>query len=144
MAMHHLMAIGARPHVSGVINVCLNSGGQFMLCLVYIPCLVLTLVSGDKRLALSIGPNRVGFYPRTETDPVSETLVFNKNWKSDNAQEVNYCINVHNLTEGRCGTAVQIDRKKSTACSSLVTDKGVTVNITRNYLLPYHTYMLGR
>jgi hypothetical protein len=47
LAVKWCTAIGARPDVCGVINVCLNSR-WFSLSLVYISCLVLTLVSGDR------------------------------------------------------------------------------------------------
>jgi hypothetical protein len=46
-----------------------------------------------QRLALSIGPNRVGFYLMMETES-SLRNVFNKNnWTMDNVQEVNYSTN---------------------------------------------------
>jgi hypothetical protein len=51
------MATGARSHVCGVMNVHLNSCWWLML---------------------STGPNRVGFYLRTETESSLRNVVFNK------------------------------------------------------------------
>jgi hypothetical protein len=37
-------------------------------------------------------PNRVGFYPWTETESSLRNVIFNKiNWMMDNVQKVNYC-----------------------------------------------------
>jgi hypothetical protein len=90
LAIKWCMATCARSHACGVFNVFLNSRWWFMLCLVYIPCLVLTLVieissvdwTQQSRL-LSEDGDRI----------VSETLFLIKNWATDNVEKVNYCAN---------------------------------------------------
>jgi hypothetical protein len=79
LAVKWCMATGAKPHICGVINVCLNSCWWFMLCMVYIPYPVLTLVPRDRNSLCQLGPT-VGFYPRMETESSLRNVVFNKKY----------------------------------------------------------------
>jgi hypothetical protein len=82
---------GARPHTWGRLffNVCLNSRRWFVLCLVFIPYLVLVQVSGDIDWAQL---SRV--YLKTETESRLRNFVLNKNRTMDNVQKHNICTNV--------------------------------------------------
>jgi hypothetical protein len=59
-------------------NVCLNSSWWFMLCLVYISCLVLVLVSKDRDWLCQLGPSEYTFSSGWRQSPASKMPFLNK------------------------------------------------------------------
>jgi hypothetical protein len=77
----------------GIFNdfdMCLNSRRWFMLCLVYIPNLVLLLVSGDRDSLRWVQLSR--FQIKTETESILRKVVsLNKNRMMENVPKHNNC-----------------------------------------------------